>query len=195
MTIDLMAAQSFLFFGAGFETSSTALGFLMLELAINKVIQNKVRDEIKTAVENNNGEITYELLKNIPYVDMVIAGMYKTTIIKLHFAQVHNFVTILLPAESLMIFSPFPETLRKYPPAGILIRQCTINYKLPNTKIVIPEKMPVIIPLYGIHMDGKYYKKPNEFYPEHFTEEAKAERPHYTYLPFGEGPRACIGKN
>lgn len=54
--------------------------------------------------------------------------------------------------------------------------------------------MPIVIPLYGIHLDPTYYEKPDEFYPEHFTEEAKSKRPHYTYLPFGEGPRACIGK-
>lgn len=74
MTVDLMAAQSFLFFGAGFETSSTALSFLMLELALNKEIQNKVRKEIKTLLAGNDGQMTYEMMKQMPYVDMVIAG-------------------------------------------------------------------------------------------------------------------------
>lgn len=39
-----------------------------------------------------------------------------------------------------------------------------------------------------------YYEKPNEFYPEHFTEEARRKRPKCSYMPFGEGPRICIGE-
>lgn len=69
-----MAAQSFLFFAAGFEPSAITLSFLILELALNKEIQNKVRKEIKTVLDCNNGQLTYEIMKEMPYVDMVIAG-------------------------------------------------------------------------------------------------------------------------
>jgi len=41
--------------------------------------------------------------------------------------------------------------------------------------------------------DERFYEKPNEFYPEHFSPEKKAERNPYAYLPFGQGPRNCIG--
>ena len=75
MTIDLMAAQCFIFFGAGFETSSTALGFLLLELAMHQDIQNKMRNEINAAINNNPDGLTYEILKEMPYVDMVITGV------------------------------------------------------------------------------------------------------------------------
>lgn len=53
--------------------------------------------------------------------------------------------------------------------------------------------MSVSIPIYGIHLDEQYYDNPEEFRPERFTEEEKAKRPNYTYLPFGDGPRVCIG--
>ncbi|XP_065214552.1 probable cytochrome P450 6a13 [Planococcus citri] len=159
MTLDVMAAQTFLFFTAGFETSSTALAYLMFELALNKEIQDKVRDEVNSVIENNAEGLTYEALKEMPYVDMAIA-----------------------------------EILRKYPPGSFLARECTQTYKIPDTNIIIPEKTAIIIPVFGIHMDPKYYEKPEEFYPEHFTEEAKANRPHYTYMPFGDGPRVCIAE-
>ena len=68
-----------------------------------------------------------------------------------------------------------------------------MDYQLPNTNIIIPNKAAVTIPIFGLHRDAKYYEKPEEFYPEHFTKEAIVKRPHYTYMPFGEGPRACIG--
>lgn len=88
----------------------------------------------------------------------------------------------------------FTEALRKYPPSGLLVRECSKNYQIPDTKVVIPEKTPVVISLLGLHRDGKYYEKPDQFYPEHFTEEAIANRPNNAYMPFGDGPRTCIGK-
>ena len=60
--------------------------------------------------------------------------------------------------------------------------------------MIIPAHTSIIIPVYGIHLDQKYYDNPEEFRPERFTEEEKAKRPNYTYLPFGDGPRVCIGK-
>jgi len=53
--------------------------------------------------------------------------------------------------------------------------------------------MRVIIPIYGFHHDPNYYPDPMKFNPERFTEENKRTRHSYTYLPFGEGPRNCIG--
>jgi cytochrome P450 len=54
--------------------------------------------------------------------------------------------------------------------------------------------MITIIPIYALHHDPKYYPEPERFDPERFNEDEKAKRNHYVYLPFGEGPRICIGK-
>lgn len=75
----------------------------------------------------------------------------------------------------------------------MLIRRCQQKYNIPNSHAVIPKNTPIVISITGLHNDEKYFEKPNEFYPEHFTVEANYKRPQYAYLPFGEGPRACIG--
>ncbi len=49
------------------------------------------------------------------------------------------------------------------------------------------------IPIVGIHNDDRYWESPDEFRPERFSKENKHKIIHGTYLPFGLGPRNCIG--
>lgn len=60
VTMDELCAQAFVFFVAGFETSSAAMTFCLYELAINQEIQDKLRFEIKKTIEKCNDEIEYE---------------------------------------------------------------------------------------------------------------------------------------
>ncbi|XP_023709398.1 probable cytochrome P450 6a14 isoform X4 [Cryptotermes secundus] len=85
------------------------------------------------------------------------------------------------------------ETLRKYPPLPALTRECSKPYHIPETDIVLDTRMKVFISVIGLHHDPKYYPDPDRFDPERFSEEEKQKRHHYVYLPFGEGPRICIG--
>ncbi|XP_063220928.1 cytochrome P450 6k1-like [Bacillus rossius redtenbacheri] len=85
------------------------------------------------------------------------------------------------------------ETLRKYPPAAILTRICTKPYTVPGTRLRLEEGTDVKIPTYALHHDPDHYPRPEVFDPERFTPENKRRRPQCTYLPFGEGPRMCIG--
>nr|CAD7580213.1 unnamed protein product [Timema californicum] len=85
------------------------------------------------------------------------------------------------------------KTLRKYPPAPNLYRKCTVPYPIPGTSITLEQGTRVLIPAYAIHHDPEFYPDPEKFNPERFTEENKGSRPSCTYLPFGEGPRICIG--
>lgn len=52
----------------------------------------------------------------------------------------------------------------------------------------------VLIPVIGIHRDPKYYPNPDKFDPERFSDENKDKILPYSYMPFGVGPRNCIGK-
>lgn len=78
MTIELITAQAFVFFAAGFETSSTTVSNALYELAQNHTIQNELRKEIKEELQKNNGNLTYEGIKNMKYLDKVFRGkLYK----------------------------------------------------------------------------------------------------------------------
>lgn len=92
----------------------------------------------------------------------------------------------------------FAETLRKWPPAVATDRICSKKYTIKPTQahekpIVLEKGDTVWIPIYGIHYDPKYYPDPEKFDPERFNDENKIKINPYTYLPFGLGPRNCIG--
>lgn len=83
-----------------------------------------------------------------------------------------------------------------YPPAPRLDRKCTKAYpiSIPGTNLVVPVGSTIIVSTYAIHHDENIYPDPQRFDPERFSKEAKAERSPYAFLPFGHGPRNCIGK-
>lgn len=74
ITFNELAAQSFLFFFVGYETTATALFFVFYELAYNTEIQDKVRKEIMNVVERKNGKLDYESISEMTYMDKVLDG-------------------------------------------------------------------------------------------------------------------------
>ncbi|KAF2879260.1 hypothetical protein ILUMI_26906 [Ignelater luminosus] len=158
LTIEEVAAQAFVFFLAGYETSSSTMSFCLFELALNANIQEKVRNEIFNTLKGYNGEITYEAITDLKYLGQVV-----------------------------------DETLRKYPPASVIPRTCTEDYNIPETNVVIEKGTRLFIPIYALHHDEEYYPNPDVFDPDRFSEENRNKRHPFTYMPFGEGPRICIG--
>ena len=86
------------------------------------------------------------------------------------------------------------ETLRMYPPIHSISRCAIKPYTIPGTSDKLDVGQRIQVSVYGIHHDPKYYPQPECFNPDNFSPEAVAARPPYTYLPFGDGPRHCIGK-
>lgn len=80
----------------------------------------------------------------------------------------------------------------------MLDRKCVKKYTIEPTN---PDETPleinpgdqIWVPVSGIHWDTKYYKNPEKFDPERFSKERKDNINPYTYIPFGAGPRNCIG--
>ncbi|KAJ8944238.1 hypothetical protein NQ314_009515 [Rhamnusium bicolor] len=110
------------------------------------------------------------------------------------FAKHDNQMTYDSLSELKYMKQVIDETLRKYPPVPLTTRQCVKDYKVPDEDVIIEKGTIVMIPISGIHHDEDYYKNPEVFDPERFNEENIAQRPKYTHLPFGEGPRICIGE-
>ncbi|XP_020280621.1 cytochrome P450 9e2-like [Pseudomyrmex gracilis] len=162
MTLDDIVSQAFIFFFAGFDTSSTLMCFAVHELAVNPDIQERLRKEVEEH-RDENGDITYDSLSKMTYMEMVVS-----------------------------------ETLRKYPPVAIIDRLCTKSYELPPAKpgyksVIIEPDTVMMVPVYGLHHDPAYFPNPQKFDPERFNDENKDSMNPYTYLPFGLGPRKCIG--
>jgi cytochrome P450 len=83
------------------------------------------------------------------------------------------------------------ETLRLYPPATVLIRRAIGADQFgPDS---IPAGTLIQLTPYAIHRHPSFWEHPEVFDPERFTPERSAGRPRFAYIPFGGGPRQCIG--
>ncbi|CAK1581369.1 unnamed protein product [Parnassius mnemosyne] len=85
------------------------------------------------------------------------------------------------------------ETLRKYQPMGWLDRMTSKDYKL-DDRLTISAGTPVYINVIGIHYDPKFYPEPERFNPDRFLLTNEKNTCITTFVPFGEGPRSCIGR-
>ncbi|XP_046677831.1 probable cytochrome P450 6a14 [Homalodisca vitripennis] len=158
LTMDQITAQAFIFFAAGFETASSTLTFCLYELAHHPEIQERLRLELETVLEKHGGEVSYQALQDLKYMDQVV-----------------------------------DETLRMYASLAVIHRRCTKPYKIPGSDLVLQPGQKIRIPAYALHHDPQYYPDPDKFDPERFAPEKVKERHPCLHLPFGDGPRNCIG--
>ncbi|KAG5876878.1 hypothetical protein JTB14_007454 [Gonioctena quinquepunctata] len=156
-------SQAVIFLVGGLDSVSKLLQFMCYELAVNKNIQDRLRAEILLTKDADEGKMTYDSLNKMKYLDMVIS-----------------------------------ETLRKYPVMSATDRICTKRYVIqpvdPTEKPLVIEKGSLLwIPIYSLHNDPKKFENPDHFDPERFSDENKDKIDPYAYIPFGAGPRNCIG--
>nr|AIJ00766.1 P450 CYP6 family protein 6 [Plutella xylostella] len=84
------------------------------------------------------------------------------------------------------------ETLRLYPVLLAVTREVFEGYTFPNG-VRVDRGLRVHIPVFHIHRNPKYFKDPDVFDPDRFSPEKKQMILPFTYMPFGKGPRFCIG--
>lgn len=178
-----MAAHTISFFTDGFETSSIAIAHVLYEvmsifesfahLQLNlffylpQLGKNKQsQDKLRNEIKKHcdkNGKISFDSLNEMPYLDQV-----------------------------------WHETLRMHPPAAFTSRLCTepIVLDFEGQKAPIEAGMNIYVPIHQIHYDPEYYSEPEKFMPERFDPEnggLKTFKDKAVYLPFGDGPRICLG--
>lgn len=85
------------------------------------------------------------------------------------------------------------EAMRLYPPVGMLARTAREHDSLCGREI-LPNDI-LFLPIYALHRHDLWWRRPSDFDPENFSPEATRERDRFLYLPFGAGPRVCVGAN
>lgn len=80
-----------------------------------------------------------------------------------------------------------------YPVVPLSLRECTAPYRIPDSNYTIEKGTLIAVPVGGIQMDPKYYPNPEHFNPDRFAD--NNHKPNPTFLPFGDGPRICIGNS
>ena len=85
------------------------------------------------------------------------------------------------------------EAMRLYPPVFSVARSTLEPLELGG--VALPAGATVMLPIDALHHSPRYWTDPERFDPDRFLPDAVAERDRYAYLPFGGGPRSCIGEH
>ena len=88
------------------------------------------------------------------------------------------------------------ESQRIIPTVGYLIKNCTEEIELKGSDGLACHIQPgtqILIPVHGLQEDPRYWERPEVFDPERFGPERKYNIERFAFLPFGEGPRMCVG--
>jgi cytochrome P450 len=147
-------AECLTLFGAGHETTATALTWAWYLLCQHPDIYEKVQQEVDSVLQGRTP--TYADLTRLPYCLQV-----------------------------------FKESMRLYPPAYGFSRRALKDVEIDG--YLVPTNWIVLIAPYTLHRREEFFPQPETFDPERFTPKREKLLPRYAYMPFGAGPRICIG--
>ncbi|XP_015600307.1 cytochrome P450 9e2-like [Cephus cinctus] len=161
LTHDEIICQAFLFFFAGFETVASVMSFVAYHLAIYPEVQEKLRKEVDGVCGRENGQLIYEELGEMKYMEMVLNETMRLI--------PPSVLTDRVAVEDFHL----PANDEKSPP------------------IHIEKGTAIWIPIAGFQKDPKYFAEPEKFDPERFDSDHKNNILPFTFIPFGVGPRSC----
>ncbi len=156
MSDEQIMAECLTLFGAGHETTATALTWTWYLLCQHPEIYQRVQQEVDSVLQGRTP--TFADLARLPYCLQV-----------------------------------FKETLRLYPPAYATSRRALRDMEIAG--YLVPKNQIVLIAPYTLHRRSEYFPQPENFDPERFSPEREKQLPRHAYLPFGAGPRICIGNH
>lgn len=165
MTDEEIGANSLLFFEAGYETTSTLLGYVTFVLIKYPAIQERIRDEVNEMYQRD-GDINYNVITSLPYLDAVLNETMRM------YPPVTFFVSRTASVD-------YTFTI----PDGKSGEMVTMT---------IPKNSGVQVPVYQLHHDPEFWTNPELFDPERFLPGNASHDP-MSFQPFGSGPRNCIG--
>lgn len=157
MSDEQVIDEALTLFGAGHETTATALAWVWYLLGSHSDIYKKVQQEVDTVLQGRTP--TYADLVRLPYCLQV-----------------------------------FKETMRLYPPAYAITRSPLHDVNIDGYTLRKGKDIVLVSP-YTIHRRSDYFPEPETFDPERFTSENEKKLARYAYMPFGAGPRVCIGNH
>jgi cytochrome P450 len=150
----------------------------------------QVRDEVMTLLlaghettANTLSWTWYELGRNPDVLARLEAELQ-------HVAGTRPLTTDDLPALP-WTAAVIDEAMRLHPPAYITGREALDDVELAGHRL--PAHSTVLVNIYGIHRRADYFPAPLAFQPERMLADARKARPRHHFLPFGAGPRVCIG--
>uniref|UniRef100_A0A1B0DE53 Cytochrome P450 n=1 Tax=Phlebotomus papatasi TaxID=29031 RepID=A0A1B0DE53_PHLPP len=146
-------------------------GFETSALVIDSILyelsrNSRVQKKLRQVIEDvrkSEGNLSFDTISDLPYLD-----------------QVMN------------------ETLRLHPPILFFLKQCNESMQVPfgngNETKTFPKGITAMMSMYSLGRDPVFYENPNDFHPERFDDGAvKDYRDKGVFVPFGDGPRICIG--
>jgi cytochrome P450 len=154
MSDEQLMAECLTLFGAGHETTATALAWTWYLLCQHPEIYQKAQGEVDTVLQGRTP--AYDDLARLPYCLQV-----------------------------------FKEAMRLYPPAYLLSRRALREVEIDGYQV--RKDLVVLYAPYTLHRREEYFPEPEKFDPERFTPEREKQLPRYAFVPFGAGPRICIG--
>ncbi|CAH0559377.1 unnamed protein product [Brassicogethes aeneus] len=165
---DMMAHVAAFFGVFGYETSSIVMSFLLYEIAKHPEVQDKLRQEINDAMDKNGGNLTYDNIMEMEYLDACLNESQRK--------------------------NPFIGALFKLCTEKFSYKP-TKTSEFKDIEVTVDVGTVMVIPVKGLFLDPKYFDEPHKFNPERFLKEnLKDDRSQGVFRPCGDGPRVCIGQ-